>query len=53
EKTSPIEVEDNLDSSRDGLEQIEIKCYKAKEEKAKMIEQLNLTSDVRTDYESD
>nr|KJB76490.1 hypothetical protein B456_012G091900 [Gossypium raimondii] len=41
----------------DGLEQqikqMEIKCYRAKEEKVKMIEELNLTSDVSTDYESD
>ncbi|MBA0549931.1 hypothetical protein Golob_020924 [Gossypium lobatum] len=32
-----MEVEDNLNSSRDGLEQkieqMEIKCYRAKEEK--------------------
>ncbi|MBA0706607.1 hypothetical protein Golax_018707 [Gossypium laxum] len=52
-----MEVEDNLDSSSDGLEQkieqMEIKCYRAKEEKVKMIEELNLTSDVSTDYESD
>ncbi|MBA0762906.1 hypothetical protein Gotri_012451, partial [Gossypium trilobum] len=57
EKTSPMELEDNLDSSRDGLEQkieqMEIKCYRAKEEKAKIIEELNLTSDVSTNYESD
>ncbi|MBA0861679.1 hypothetical protein Goshw_030324, partial [Gossypium schwendimanii] len=31
---------------------MEIKCYRAKEEKAKMIEELNLTSDVSKDYES-
>ncbi|MBA0772994.1 hypothetical protein Gotri_008299, partial [Gossypium trilobum] len=31
--TSPMEIEDNLDSSRDGLEQKEIKCYRAKKEK--------------------
>ncbi|MBA0865365.1 hypothetical protein Goshw_011521, partial [Gossypium schwendimanii] len=30
---------------------MELKCYRAKEEKAKMIEVLNLTSDVSTDYE--
>ncbi|MBA0621172.1 hypothetical protein Godav_006818 [Gossypium davidsonii] len=48
EKTSPMEIEDNLDSSRDGLEQKEIKCYRAKEEKTNMIEELNLTSDVST-----
>ncbi|MBA0563424.1 hypothetical protein Golob_008403, partial [Gossypium lobatum] len=40
-----MEIEDNLDSSRDGLEQkieqMKIKCYKAKEEKTKMIEELN------------
>ncbi|MBA0772820.1 hypothetical protein Gotri_008137 [Gossypium trilobum] len=52
-----MEVEDNLGSSRDGLEhkieQMEIKYYRAKEEKAKMVEELNLTSDVNIDYESD
>ncbi|MBA0788278.1 hypothetical protein Gotri_000112 [Gossypium trilobum] len=56
ENTSPMEVENNIDSSRDGLEQtiehMEIKCYRAKEEKEKMIEELNLTSNVSTDYES-
>ncbi|MBA0630534.1 hypothetical protein Godav_002623, partial [Gossypium davidsonii] len=31
---------------------MEIKCYRSKEEKAKMIEELNLTSDITTDYES-
>ncbi|MBA0875091.1 hypothetical protein Goshw_026154, partial [Gossypium schwendimanii] len=30
---------------------MEIKCYRAKEDKVKMIEELNLTSDVSTDYE--
>ncbi|MBA0811398.1 hypothetical protein Gohar_003299, partial [Gossypium harknessii] len=30
---------------------MEIKCYRAKEEKAKIIEELNLTFDVSTDYE--
>ncbi|MBA0863404.1 hypothetical protein Goshw_020697, partial [Gossypium schwendimanii] len=30
---------------------MEIKCYRAKEEKTKMIEELNLTSDVSIDYE--
>ncbi|MBA0607827.1 hypothetical protein Godav_020090 [Gossypium davidsonii] len=57
EKTSPIEVEDNVNSSRDDLEQkieqMDIKCYRVKEEKIKMIEELNLTSDVSTDYKSD
>lgn len=52
-----MEVEDNLDSSRDGLkqkiEQLEIKCYRAKEEIVKKIEELNLTSDISTNYESD
>ncbi|MBA0862878.1 hypothetical protein Goshw_013887, partial [Gossypium schwendimanii] len=56
ENTSPMEVENNLDSSHDSLEQtieqMEIKCYRAKEEKAKMIEELNLTSNVSIDYES-
>ncbi|MBA0791410.1 hypothetical protein Gohar_015989 [Gossypium harknessii] len=51
-----MEVEDNIDSSRDGLEQkieqMEIKCYRARKEKTKMIEELNLTSNVSTDYES-
>ncbi|MBA0641587.1 hypothetical protein Goklo_026124 [Gossypium klotzschianum] len=51
-----MELEDNLDSSRDGLEQkieqMEIKYYRAKEEKAKKIEELNLSSDVSTNYES-
>ncbi|MBA0571157.1 hypothetical protein Golob_004746, partial [Gossypium lobatum] len=50
-------MEDNFDNSRDGLkqqiEQMDINCYRAKEEKAKMIEKLNLTSDVSIDYESD
>ncbi|MBA0760404.1 hypothetical protein Gotri_023150, partial [Gossypium trilobum] len=32
---------------------MKIKCYRANEEKVKMIEELNLTSDVSTDYESD
>ncbi|MBA0726457.1 hypothetical protein Golax_002283 [Gossypium laxum] len=32
---------------------MEIKCYRFKEEKAKMIEELNLISDISTDYESD
>ncbi|MBA0610515.1 hypothetical protein Godav_011350 [Gossypium davidsonii] len=32
---------------------MEIKCYRAKEEKTKIIEALNLTSDVSTDYEND
>ncbi|MBA0550168.1 hypothetical protein Golob_021136 [Gossypium lobatum] len=32
---------------------MEIKCYRAKEEKAKMIEELNLNSDVSANYESD
>ncbi|MBA0791736.1 hypothetical protein Gohar_016301, partial [Gossypium harknessii] len=57
EKTSSIKVKDNLDNLCDGLEQnikqIDIKCYRAKEERAKMIEELNLTSDVSTDYEND
>ncbi|MFQ6663637.1 hypothetical protein Gotur_031078, partial [Gossypium turneri] len=48
-------MEDNFDNSRDGLEQqieqMEIKCYRAKEEKAKMINELNLASDVSIDYE--
>ncbi|MBA0852612.1 hypothetical protein Goshw_007547, partial [Gossypium schwendimanii] len=30
---------------------MKIKCSIAKEEKAKIIEELNLTSDVSTDYE--
>ncbi|MBA0750679.1 hypothetical protein Gogos_002077, partial [Gossypium gossypioides] len=57
EKTSPMDEEDNFYNSSDDLEQqieqMEIKCYRAKKEKAKMIEELNLTSDVSTDYESD
>ncbi|MBA0781649.1 hypothetical protein Gotri_002553 [Gossypium trilobum] len=57
EKTTPMDEEDNFYNSSDGLEQqiehMEIKCYRAKEEKAKMIEELNLTSDISTDYESD
>ncbi|MBA0563248.1 hypothetical protein Golob_008239 [Gossypium lobatum] len=32
---------------------MEIKWYRAKEEKAKMIEELNITSDVSINYESD
>ncbi|MBA0850023.1 hypothetical protein Goshw_024297 [Gossypium schwendimanii] len=52
-----MEIEENLDNLRDDLkqkiEQMEIKCYRAKEEKAKMIEELNLISDVSRDYESD
>ncbi|MBA0576872.1 hypothetical protein Golob_024863, partial [Gossypium lobatum] len=43
-----MEVEENLNSSRDDLEQkieqMEIKCYRAKEDKEKMIEVLNLIS---------
>ncbi|MBA0736830.1 hypothetical protein Gogos_010320, partial [Gossypium gossypioides] len=31
---------------------MEIKCYRAKEEKTTMIEELNVTSDISTDYES-
>ncbi|MBA0638330.1 hypothetical protein Godav_025353, partial [Gossypium davidsonii] len=31
---------------------MEIKCYRAKEEKTKMIEELNITSDISTNYES-
>ncbi|MBA0805722.1 hypothetical protein Gohar_005213 [Gossypium harknessii] len=31
---------------------MEIKCYRATEAKTKMIEELNLTSDVSTDYEN-
>ncbi|MBA0819440.1 hypothetical protein Gohar_025669, partial [Gossypium harknessii] len=53
EKTSPMDEEDNFYNSSDGFEQqMEIKCYRSKEEKAKMIEELNLTSDISTDYES-
>lgn len=51
-----MEVENNIDSSHDGLkqkiEQMEIKCCRAKKEKTKMIKELNFTSDVSTDYES-
>ncbi|MBA0554088.1 hypothetical protein Golob_013215 [Gossypium lobatum] len=32
---------------------MDIKCYRAKEEKTKMIKELNLTSDISTNYESD
>ncbi|MBA0683421.1 hypothetical protein Goari_025082 [Gossypium aridum] len=54
EKTSPMDVERNYNSSHDSLEQkLETKCYRAKEENAKKIEELNLTSDISTDYESD
>ncbi|MBA0826207.1 hypothetical protein Goarm_011083, partial [Gossypium armourianum] len=57
EKTSLMDEEDNFYNSSDGLEQqieqTEIKCYRVKEEKAKMIEELNVTSDVNIDYESD
>ncbi|MBA0795925.1 hypothetical protein Gohar_006747 [Gossypium harknessii] len=52
-----MDEEDNFYNSSDGLEQqieqTEIKCYRVKEEKAKMIEELNVTSDVSIDYESD
>ncbi|MBA0814613.1 hypothetical protein Gohar_020430, partial [Gossypium harknessii] len=51
-----MDKKDKFYNSSDGLElqieQMEIKCYRAKEEKAKMIEELNLTSDISTDYES-
>ncbi|MFQ6648030.1 hypothetical protein Gotur_021399 [Gossypium turneri] len=54
---SEFSSKDKFYNSSDGLElqieQMEIKCYRAKEEKAKMIEELNLTSDISTDYESD
>ncbi|MBA0754283.1 hypothetical protein Gogos_020654 [Gossypium gossypioides] len=51
-----MDVERNSNNSHDSLEQkleqLETKRYRAKEEKAKKIEELNLTSDISTDYES-
>ncbi|MBA0727839.1 hypothetical protein Golax_000791 [Gossypium laxum] len=42
-----MDEDDNFYNSSDGLEQqieyMEIKCYRAKEDKVKMIEELNLT----------
>ncbi|MBA0738595.1 hypothetical protein Gogos_011927 [Gossypium gossypioides] len=35
------------------IEQLELNCYRAKEEKKRKIEELNLTSDVSTDYDTD
>ncbi|MBA0701483.1 hypothetical protein Goari_022341 [Gossypium aridum] len=32
------------------VEQLELKCYRAREEKKRKIEELNITSDVDTDY---
>ncbi|MBA0799655.1 hypothetical protein Gohar_010159 [Gossypium harknessii] len=57
ERTSPMDVERNSNSSQDSLEQkleqLETKRYRAKEEKVKKIEELNLTSDISKGYESD
>ncbi|MBA0615948.1 hypothetical protein Godav_016045 [Gossypium davidsonii] len=35
------------------IEQLELKCYTAREEKKRKIEELNITSDISTDYDTD
>lgn len=35
------------------LEQLKLKCYRAREEKKRKIEALNITSDISTDYDTD
>ncbi|MBA0853534.1 hypothetical protein Goshw_018695 [Gossypium schwendimanii] len=34
------------------LEQLELKCYRAREEKKRKIKELNITADISTDYET-
>ncbi|MBA0862518.1 hypothetical protein Goshw_009605 [Gossypium schwendimanii] len=46
EMTPPDDLEQRI-------EQLELKCYRAREEKKRKVEELNLTSDVSTDYDSD
>ncbi|MBA0755460.1 hypothetical protein Gogos_021774 [Gossypium gossypioides] len=35
------------------IKQLELKCYEAREEKKRKIEELNITSDISTDYDTD
>ncbi|MBA0717448.1 hypothetical protein Golax_005271, partial [Gossypium laxum] len=46
EMTPPDDLEQRI-------EQLELKCYRAREEKKRKVEELNLTSDVSTDYDTD
>ncbi|MBA0821900.1 hypothetical protein Goarm_018732, partial [Gossypium armourianum] len=41
------------DDLEEKLEQLELKCYRAREEKKRKIEELNITSDISTDYDTD
>ncbi|MBA0861296.1 hypothetical protein Goshw_026483 [Gossypium schwendimanii] len=41
------------DDLEEKLEQLKLKCYRATEEKKRKIEELNITSDINTDYDTD
>ncbi|MBA0859010.1 hypothetical protein Goshw_002490 [Gossypium schwendimanii] len=41
------------DDLEEKFEQLELKCYRATEEKKRKKEELNITSDISTDYDTD
>ncbi|MBA0631902.1 hypothetical protein Godav_000730 [Gossypium davidsonii] len=46
--------EDKLpDDLEKRIEQLKLKCYRAREEKKRKAEELNITSDISTDYDTD
>ncbi|MBA0640088.1 hypothetical protein Goklo_023061 [Gossypium klotzschianum] len=42
-----------LDDLEEKLEQLKFKCYRSREEKKRKIEELNITSDISIDYDTD
>ncbi|MBA0754340.1 hypothetical protein Gogos_020048 [Gossypium gossypioides] len=42
-----------LDDLEKRIEQLELKCYTVREEKKRKIEELNITSNISTDYDTD
>ncbi|MBA0749425.1 hypothetical protein Gogos_003350, partial [Gossypium gossypioides] len=47
-----VHKDEPLDDLEKRIEQLELKCYTAREEKKRKIEELNITSDISTDYDT-
>ncbi|MBA0839057.1 hypothetical protein Goarm_004829 [Gossypium armourianum] len=48
-----IPLDDIADNLEKRLEQLELKCWRAREKKRQRIEELNITSDISTDYDTE
>ncbi|MFQ6644787.1 hypothetical protein Gotur_020588 [Gossypium turneri] len=48
-----IPLDDVADNLEKRLEQLELKCWRAREKKRQRIEELNITSDISTDYDTE